>query len=153
MEKLLFIPILLFVFACSDDESSVPAEDLSELELSMIDGSPWDYDSAEFVSVSTNEQDLSEAEMLQETDMLLNSVTLDFNNDRTVTLNSENGQVVYDFSLSNGDMTFISNNGEEIGTLEGVQVDENQLSYIDTFEVTDDNDQTNQWKARLFFTN
>ena len=91
--------------------------------------------------------------MLQETDDLLNSVTLDFNNDRTVTLNSENGQVVYDFSLSNGDMTFISNNGEEIGTLEGVQVDENQLSCIDTFEVIDDNSQTNQWKARLFFTN
>ena len=49
-------------------------------------------------------------------------------------------------------MTFTSN-GDTIGTLEGVQVDENQLSYIDTFEVTDDNDQTNQWKARLFFTN
>lgn len=152
MKNLLLIPILLFVFACSDDESSVPAENLSELELSMIDGSPWDYDSAEFVSVSTNEQDLSEAEMLQETDDLLNSVTLVFNNDRTVVLNSNNGQVVYDFSISNGNMTFTSN-GDTIGTLEGVQVDENQLSYIDTFEVTDDNDQTNQWKVRLFFTN
>ncbi len=152
LDKLLFIPLLLLTLACSNDESSVPAENLSELEVSMIEGSPWNYNSAEFVSVAINEQDLSEAEMLQETDDLLNSVNLVFNNNRTVTLNSNNGQVVYDFSVSDATMTFISD-GDTIGTLEEVQVDENQLSYIDTFEVTNDNGQTNQWKARLFFMN
>jgi uncharacterized protein YrrD len=90
--------------------------------------------------------------MLQETDDLLNSVNLVYNNNRTVTLKSNNGKVVYDFSISDATKTFTSD-GDTIGTLEEVQVDENQFSYLDTFEVANENGQTNQWKARLFFIN
>jgi|GEM_PF-6927705 len=152
MKKILLLSVSLFLLTCSDDDDTSPAEDLTDLELSLIDGSPWEFESTHFISVESNEQNLSENEMLQISEDQLNSVSLNFRNNRTVTLNSNNGQVVYDFSISDATMTFISD-GDTIGTLEEVQVDENQLSYIDTFELTNDNGQTNQWKARLFFMN
>ena len=152
MKKILFISVLLFSLACSDDDDTVPAEDLTQLELSLINGSPWEFESTQFVSVESNEQNLSENEMLQISEDQLNSVSLNFRNNRTVQLSGSNSQISYEFTASNGTMVFTSS-GEEIGTLESVEVNQNELSYIDTFTNTDDNSQTTVWKAKLFFVN
>ena len=152
MKKILFISVLLFSLACSDDDNTSPAENLTDLELSLIDGSPWEFESTHFISVESNEQNLSENEMLQISEDQLNSVSLNFRNNRTVQLSGSNSQISYEFTASNGTMVFTSS-GEEIGTLESVEVNQNELSYIDTFTNEDNNSQTTVWKAKLFFVN
>ena len=151
MKTIFLLSISLFLLACSDDDSA-PVEDLTELELSLINGSPWEFENAEFVSEETNEQGLSEDSMLQESNDQMNSVSLDFNNNRTVSISGSNSQVTYDFTASNGKMVFTSS-GDEIGTLTSVEVGQDELSYIDTFTDENNNSQTTIWKARLFFTN
>ena len=152
MKKILLLSVSLFLLTCSDDDDTSPAEDLTDLELSLIDGSPWEFDKVEFVSTETNEQGLSENEMLQISEDQLNSVSLNFRNNRTVQLSGSNSQITYEFTASNGTMVFTSSD-EEIGTLESVEVNQNELSYIDTFTNEDNNSQTTVWKAKLFFVN
>lgn len=150
MRKLsLLMVVALLTFACSsDDDTAAPPQTQTEL---LVSGSPWNFSSAELVTIISNDANFTNAEML---DITQNASfpQFNFNSNGTVLLTNNGNEVTANFNIVNGNMT-ISLDGDSL-TLENVNITGNEFSYEvinDAIPVGGNTSQVSVWRARLFY--
>ena len=149
MKNLYLLLLLLTLFACSSDDDSSTTESFTKTEL-LVNGSVWNFENAEIVSVQTNNLDLSNSELLNITEQRTFPSSFDFKNNGTVLIVSDGNEITADYSILDNSIILTAQDDSTLD-LESVEITENQFSWDFKFEEAggDYGETVTIWTAKL----
>lgn len=136
--KFIFLILLTLVgLSCSEDDVSLPEQEVitePSMEEMLVSASPWSFTNYEVLEiVETTNESISEIDINNHTNSLLDGFTLNFNEDGTVVLNHPlSGEINRTWVLFEDDIIFDSeSNTPQIW--KNIQVNNEILSVESTF--------------------